>query len=65
MRGDTKEGTFLNVNFTVRSRCEGTMRRASRLPQPSIARIRVSYSQVLDNGGLAVGNDVEITLDSK
>jgi polyisoprenoid-binding protein YceI len=63
MRGVTKEVTFdCEYNGSIEMR--GTMK-SGFTATTTINRqdFGVSYGQILDNGGLAVGNDVEITLE--
>ena len=63
MRGVTKEVTF-DCEYHGSVEMKGTVK-SGFTATATINRqdFGVSYSQVLDNGGLAVGNDVDITLE--
>ena len=63
MRGVTKEVTF-DCEYHGSIEMRGTMK-SGFSASATINRqdFGVSYGQVLDNGGLAVGNDVEMTLE--
>lgn len=63
MRGVTKEVTF-DCEYNGSVEMKGTVKSGfSATATINRQDFGVSYGQVLDNGGLAVGNDVEITLE--
>lgn len=67
MRGITKEVTFdceYNGSIEMKGKDKSTLKSGfSATATINRQDFGVSYSQVLDNGGLAVGNDVEVTLE--
>jgi len=67
MRGITKEVTFdceYNGSIEMKGKEKSTVKSGfSATATINRQDFGVSYGQVLDNGGLAVGNDVEVTLE--